>query len=93
MVLDTLVGYFGPDAAHPTEYVEQNWNQEPWSGGGPVGIAAPGALTATTDALWAPVGRLHWAGTETSHVWCGFMEGAVRSGERAASEVAALLDL
>ncbi|MEC9072656.1 MAG: FAD-dependent oxidoreductase, partial [Myxococcota bacterium] len=93
MVLDTLVGYFGPEAASPTEYVEQDWNREPWSGGGPVGIAAPGALTATTDALWAPVDRLHWAGTETSDIWCGFMEGAVRSGQRAASEVAARLNL
>ena len=32
-------------------------------------------------------GRIHWAGTETSTYWNGYMDGAVRSGERAAREV------
>jgi monoamine oxidase len=36
-----------------------------------------------------PVGRVHWAGTETSPVMNGFIDGAVRSGERAAAEVLA----
>jgi hypothetical protein len=40
-------------------------------------------------ALRAPVGRIHWAGTESSTVWMGYMDGAVRSGERAAQEVLA----
>jgi monoamine oxidase len=42
-------------------------------------------------ALREPIGRLHWAGTETSPVWNGYMDGAVRSGERAAAEVLAAL--
>jgi monoamine oxidase len=33
------------------------------------------------------VGRIHWAGTETSTFWHGYMDGAVRSGQRAAAEV------
>ena len=33
------------------------------------------------------MGRIHWAGTETSTYWNGYMDGAVRSGERAAAEV------
>jgi monoamine oxidase len=37
------------------------------------------------------VGPLHWAGTETADEWTGFMDGAVRSGQRAAAEVAAAL--
>jgi monoamine oxidase len=37
------------------------------------------------------VGRIHWAGTETSEVFMGYMDGAVRSGERAAREVRAHL--
>ena len=36
-----------------------------------------------------PHGRVHWAGTETSTYWSGYMDGAVRSGERAAVEVLA----
>jgi monoamine oxidase len=30
---------------------------------------------------------IHWAVTETSDVWNGFMEGAIRSGERVAREI------
>jgi monoamine oxidase len=30
---------------------------------------------------------IHWAGTETSTAFNGAIKGAVRSGERAASEV------
>jgi monoamine oxidase len=37
------------------------------------------------------VGPIHWAGTETSPVWSGYMDGAVRSGERAAAEALAAL--
>ena len=47
----------------------------------------PGTLIAYGPALRAPVGRIHWAGTETSTYWNGYMDGAVRSGERAAREV------
>jgi monoamine oxidase len=57
--------------------------------GCPVGILGPGVLTAFGPALRAPVGRIHWAGTETSTFWNGYMDGAVRSGERAAAEVLA----
>jgi len=34
-----------------------------------------------------PIGRIHWAGTETSEKWMGYVDGAIRSGERAAAEV------
>jgi hypothetical protein len=37
--------------------------------------------------LRAPVGRVHWAGTETATIWNGYIDGAVRSGSRAAAEV------
>jgi len=86
-VLADLVRFFGPDAAEPTAYVEKNWNQEPWSGGCPVGLGSPGALTGAGTALREPVGRIHWAGTETAVRWCGFMDGALEAGERAAFEV------
>ena len=34
-----------------------------------------------------PEGRIHWAGTETAGYWHGYMDGAIRSGERVAKEV------
>jgi monoamine oxidase len=86
-VLKDLVRFFGPIAGKPVGYVEKNWNQEPWSGGCPVGLGTPGALTGSGTALREPVGRIHWAGTETATRWCGFMDGALEAGERAANEV------
>ncbi len=49
----------------------------------------PGVLTRYGTALRAPVGAIHWAGTETSTHWNGYVDGAVRSGERVAKEVVA----
>jgi monoamine oxidase len=48
-------------------------------------------LTRFGPSLRERVGRVHWAGTETAEVWTGYMEGAVRSGERVAEEVRAAL--
>ncbi len=86
-VLKDFSDYFGPEANNPTEYFETAWAAEPWSRGGPVGIYGPGTLTAYGPALRQPVGKIHWAGTETSSYWNGYMDGAIRSGERAAQEV------
>ncbi len=88
-VLDALKVYFGPQAGSPTAYGEVNWQAEEFSGGGPVGVFPPGVLTGFGPALRAPVGRIHWAGTETATTWMGYMEGAVRSGEQAAKDVLA----
>ena len=49
-------------------------------------------FSSTGASLRAPVGRIHWAGTETSDVWTGYMDGAVRSGQRVATEIAASID-
>ena len=53
----------------------------------------PGVLTGCGPTLRTPVGPIHWAGTETATVWSGYIEGALESGERAAAEVAAALDV
>ncbi|MCX4699952.1 FAD-dependent oxidoreductase [Streptomyces sp. NBC_01352] len=90
-VLKDYVTYFGEKAASPSSFVLQRWNNEAYTRGGPVSIAAPGVLTQYGPALREPVGGIHWAGTETSTYWMGFMDGAVRSGERVAREVLAAL--
>ena len=86
-VLDQFAQFFGPEARRPIDYIESDWPGERWSRGGPVGVAGPGTLLKFGVALRRPVGRIHWAGTETSTFWNGYMDGAVRSGERAATEV------
>jgi monoamine oxidase len=72
-------------------YFDQVWAREVYTGGCPVGVMPPGVLTEYGGALRAPVGRIHWAGTETATVWNGYMDGAVQSGKRAAAEVVAEL--
>jgi len=89
--IECFVRYFGEQAANPLAYLEQDWQQEEYSRGGYGGMFPPGAWLDFGRALVEPVGRIHWAGTETSPIWNGYMDGAVRSGERAAAEVIAKL--
>lgn len=90
-VLADYATYFGDRARTPTAFVLQRWDNEAFSRGGPVAYAPPGVLTRYGAALRAPVGGIHWAGTETSTYWNGYMDGAVRSGERVAKEILAAL--
>ena len=86
-VLGDFAQAFGERALRPIDYFEQDWTQEPWIRGGPVSVLGPGTTTDFLPALARPFRRVHWAGTETSPYWNGYMDGAVRSGERAAAEV------
>jgi monoamine oxidase len=86
-ILNSLTRRFGPQAAAPVAYVEQAWLGDRFNAG--AGYPAPPKLwTAAGGAIREPVGRLHWASTETAERWAGWMEGAVISGIRAADEVA-----
>ncbi len=90
-VIDALVRLYGTRAAAPIDYVERDWAAEEWSRGCYGGHLPPGAWTQFGPALRRPVGRIHWAGTETAAVWSGYMDGALESGDRAAAEVLAAL--
>jgi monoamine oxidase len=86
-VLDALTARLGPRAANPSEYIETPWWQEEWTRGCSMAHFPPGLLTRYGHLLREPWGRVHWAGTETSTTSHGAMDGAVRSGERAATEI------
>jgi monoamine oxidase len=86
-VIAELVDRFGSKASAPLEFHEQNWTTERYSGGGMISHAPTGVLTQFGYTLRAPCGRVHWAGTESSAIMCGWVDGAIRSGERAAAEV------
>ncbi|MGB0953465.1 MAG: flavin monoamine oxidase family protein [Planctomycetota bacterium] len=90
LVLRAFADFFGPQALNPIDFHEKSWGLDPLTEGC-VTPLAPGLLTAYGPAIREPVGPIHWAGTESSTVWCGYMDGAVRAGKRAAKEVAALL--
>ncbi|WP_420427400.1 flavin monoamine oxidase family protein [Algiphilus sp.] len=86
-VIDSLVAHFGAQAAQPIDYVDQDWIADPWSRGCYTGVPTPGTLSRLGPALREPCDAIHWAGTETAEAWCGYIEGALLSGERAAGEV------
>jgi len=85
--LRMLTTRLGPKAASPVEVLEQNWGEEQWTRGCSMGHFPTGTLTQYGRRLREPVGRLHWAGTETASTSYGAMDGAVRSGERACEEI------
>lgn len=86
-VLTALGARFGARAAAPSEYIETAWWTEEWSRGCSMAHLPPGLLTRYGRLLREPLGRIHWAGTATATISYGAVDGAVRSGERAAAEV------
>ena len=85
LVIDGFATYFGEARDGVLEYVEQDWANEEWIRGGYGAHLGPGVWTQYGSLLREPEGLLHWAGAETSPVWNGYMDGAIRSGERAAA--------
>ncbi len=85
--LRALAVRYGPRALLPRAHLEADWAAEEWSLGGMIAHFAPGVLTNFGPALREPAGRIHWAGAERATEMHGLMEGAVRSGERAADEI------
>jgi monoamine oxidase len=92
-VIRCLTGAFGAQAQAPLEYIEKNWTQERYSLGCYTGTLGPGALTQFGPTLRESIGRIFFAGTESSPIWAGYIEGALRSGARAAAEVRQYLKL
>lgn len=97
-LLAQLAALFGVDLdttvrALFVDMVRYEWTGDEWAGWGcPCTSLPPGVLAAVgSHALRDPVGNVHFVGTETAAEWKGYMEGAVRSGERGAAEVIAQL--
>ncbi|MHB8439070.1 MAG: flavin monoamine oxidase family protein [Acidimicrobiales bacterium] len=87
VIVKTLAERFGPKALEPADVVDTAWWHEPWSRGCSMAHFPCGVLTRYGPLLRQPFGRLHWAGTETSTMSHGAVDGAIRSGERAAREI------
>ena len=87
-ILSALSSAFGEEH-HKKQFVsyhEYDWESDDFTRGC-VTVFSPGGWTAYGHALREPVGKIHWAGSETSTEFPGQMEGAIRAGERAAAEV------
>ena len=77
----------GGQAEHSIGYVDSDWSAEEWTRGCYGAHFPPGVWTQFGPSLREPVGRIHWAGTETAERWMGYVDGAIESGIRAAVEV------
>ena len=86
-LLDALTARLGWRAASPAEVIETPWWKEEWTRGCSFAHLPPGILTRFGPLIRQPFGRVHWAGTETATTSHGAIDGAVRSGERAAAEI------
>ncbi len=89
MVFAQLGRLFGPPAADPDRYYERDWSVDPYTNDEVVWLDDPVPYGHPLFAQPQLGGRLLWAGTETDSAGAGHMEGAVRSGRRAAAQVIA----
>ena len=70
----------------PEDALLTTWDDDPWATFAYSGLGA--ASRPGDDAIISmPIGRVHIAGEHTAGEWSGLMEGALRSGLRAADEV------
>ncbi|MCG2581775.1 MAG: FAD-dependent oxidoreductase [Marinobacter sp.] len=84
VLTDIYARALGEDARHPTQFHDHDWGKvDPWSLSC-IHPIPPGFWTQWGKFLRPPTGRLIWSGTETADIWPGAMDGAVRSGHRAA---------
>ena len=92
-VLENLALIYGDEALYPSEYFDHDWLTEAFIGGGYQCYAPPGVMTNGFNELRDPIGRIHFAGTETAVWYYGYVEGAIEAGERAAGEVVKALEV
>lgn len=88
LIFDQLARLFGPEAADPVQYLEREWSSDPntndevwWVDGDLLAYGHPAFARPVCE------GRALWAGAETVAEGGGHMEGAVRSGRRAAAAI------
>ena len=88
-VLDHYAAMYGAEARDPLLYFDADWVTEDFSGGCFAGSLPVNMLASRGPWLRAPCGPLLWASTESATEFTAYMEGALRSRQRAAGEVLA----
>lgn len=87
VLLNLLDDHLGPKVREYIAFQQKDWSAESYNGGCFLKSLVPGSTRFFSQDLREPFDRIHFAGTETATVWCGFMNGAIQSGFRAAIEV------
>jgi monoamine oxidase len=89
--LECFARYFGAQALDPIGYYDMAWAEEQYTRGAYGSFNPPGVLTSLQDPTVVPVGPLFYASGDSSALWPGYMDGAIRSGEHAAAQALATL--
>ncbi|MGZ8179955.1 flavin monoamine oxidase family protein [Williamsia sp. SKLECPSW1] len=88
LLLSRLVGRLGPQVSTPADWHEKSWHTDAIVGGGYGALPVLGG-GVDLPLPTRPVGRVHFAGSETARDHPGYIDGAIEAGERAAREVLA----
>jgi monoamine oxidase len=87
-IIQALVRYFGTEANNFVQYFEKNWSSEPFTGGCPtLNVMCSNVMKDYARATREPFLNTHFCGTESATQWQGYMDGAIESGIRVASEI------
>jgi len=90
VAITCFVRSHGEQAKKVLRYADHVWEDDPWSGGCYGAFMPPGVWTSVGPSIREPLGRIHWAGTESAEKGSGYIDGAISSGQRAAREVRVL---
>jgi putrescine oxidase len=86
-VLECFAAYFGPAALDPVDYAESSWHADPWTRGAYSPTLGPGGLVRFGPDMRRAIGPLHFACSDIAGTGLMHVDGAIRSGRRAAREV------
>jgi putrescine oxidase len=85
-VLESFAAYFGPDALDPVDFAESTWHADPWTRGAYSPTFGLGGLVRFGPDMRRPIGPLSFASSDVAGMGLMHVDGAVRSGQRAAGE-------
>jgi len=88
-ILESLSHYYGPEAKNPVVYYESDWGTEEWTRGAYAASFDMGGLHRYGADLRAAVGPLHFACSDMAGAGYQHVDGAIRMGHLAASNIVA----
>jgi putrescine oxidase len=89
-ILESLSHYYGPEAKNPVVYYESDWGTEEWTRGAYAASFDMGGLHRYGADLRTPVGPIHFACSDLAGAGYQHVDGAIRMGHLAASNIVAL---
>jgi len=86
-ILESLSHYYGPEAKSPIVYYESDWGSEEWTRGAYAASFDLGGLHRYGADLRTAIGPIHLACSDMAGAGYQHVDGAIRMGHRAASEI------